>query len=107
EIKKYPTIEHLYGDQLVEESVISKDEKSKIIDDVEKEIRSAHDKIDKKDTIVSGEIEHPDFIFEKQKNEVDENITKERLKKIKLKISMTLKKKFEVHTIKSTKKIRM
>ena len=82
EIKKYPTIEHLYGDQLVEESVISKDEKSKIIDDVEKEIRSAHDKIDKKDTIVSGEIEHPDFIFEKQKNEVDESITKERLEKI-------------------------
>ena len=82
EIKEYPTIEHLYGDQLVEESVISKDEKSKIIDDVEKEIRSAHDKIDKKDTIVSGEIEHPDFIFEKQKNEVDENITKERLEKI-------------------------
>lgn len=82
EIKNYPTIEHLYGDQLVEESVISKDQKSEIIDNVEKEIRSAHDKIDKNDTIVSGEIEHPEFVFGKQKNEADETITKERLEKI-------------------------
>lgn len=95
EIKKYPTIEHLYGDQLVEESVISKDEKTQIIDDVEKEIRNAHDKIDKKDTIVSGEIEHPDFIFEKQKNEVDESITKERLEKINNEL-LTYEGEFEV-----------
>ncbi|MCP6640294.1 thiamine pyrophosphate-dependent enzyme, partial [Klebsiella pneumoniae] len=48
-IRKHPTVDHIYGDQLVEEGIISEDEKNDILDDVQKELRAAHDKIDKND----------------------------------------------------------
>ncbi|SUM33044.1 2-oxoglutarate dehydrogenase E1 [Staphylococcus gallinarum] len=38
----------LYGKQLVNEGIITEDQMNQIIDDVQKTLRAAHDKIDKK-----------------------------------------------------------
>src|SRR5699024_7238984 len=82
EIKNHPTIEHLYGDKLVSEGVISADEKNETIDSVEKALRSSHDLIDKNDTIISDRIDLPEFTKAPQSNTTEVDITEDRLKKI-------------------------
>ncbi|WP_428417803.1 2-oxoglutarate dehydrogenase E1 component [Phocicoccus schoeneichii] len=82
EIKNHPTIEHLYGDKLVSEGVISADEKNETIDSVEKTLRSSHDLIDKNDTIISDRIDLPEFTKAPQLNTTEVDITEDRLKKI-------------------------
>lgn len=82
EVKSHKTIDEVYGDDLVSEDVLSKEEKEDIIKNVAKEMRAAHDKIDKNDTVVKDEIETPDTVLEGHDNEVDSDITEERLKTI-------------------------
>lgn len=61
-IRKHPTVDHIYGDQLVEEGIISDDEKNEILDDVQKELRAAHDKIDKNDKTTTQDMSKPDNV---------------------------------------------
>ena len=82
EVKAHDTIEHIYGSQLVEEKIISEEEKANIIEDAQKEMRAAHDKIDKSDTVVKSEIEVPESIQEGLDNKPEPEITRERLKEI-------------------------
>src|SRR5699024_11361129 len=47
-----------------------------------KEMRAAHDKIDKADTVIKSEIEVPETMQEGLENEPEPEITRERLKEI-------------------------
>lgn len=80
EIKNYPTIEHLYGNKLVESGVMSEDEKKEVVTNIEKTLRNAHDKIDKNDTIVSDRIDLPELVTTPQANDIQKNITEDRLR---------------------------
>jgi 2-oxoglutarate dehydrogenase E1 component len=82
EVKSHSTIDDSYGEQLVSENVITKEEKDDIIQDVFTKMREAHDKIDKNNTVVKDEIETPETIMEGYDNEEDSSITRERLKAI-------------------------
>lgn len=39
----------IYGKQLIDEGIMSQDEMDEVMENVQKEMRSAHDKIDKND----------------------------------------------------------
>ncbi|MCG1009141.1 2-oxoglutarate dehydrogenase E1 component [Salinicoccus sp. ID82-1] len=81
EVKSHDTIDEIYGAKLVEENVISEDEKKETIQSVLDEMRAAHDKIDKGDTNVDGQLETPEVILEGQDNPED-GISRERLEQI-------------------------
>ncbi|CAM2772873.1 2-oxoglutarate dehydrogenase E1 component [Salinicoccus roseus] len=81
EVKSHDTIDEIYGAQLVEQNIISEDEKDEIIQGVFDEMRAAHDKIDKKDTNIDGDLQTPEEILEGQENPADE-ISRERLQEI-------------------------
>ena len=59
-IRKHDSVEILYGKKLVDEGIISEDEMNEVIDNVQKEMRAAHDKIDK-----SYKMDNPDPDMEK------------------------------------------
>ncbi|MEB7438359.1 2-oxoglutarate dehydrogenase E1 component [Mammaliicoccus sciuri] len=80
-IKEHPSIEHIYGKQLVEEGIITEDEMNGIFDDVTKRLRAAHDKIDKDAEMDNPEMTLPDNISEGQDYELA-NATYEELKAI-------------------------
>lgn len=82
EVHEYPSIDNLYGDKLVEEGVITQEEKDSIMQAIQDELRAEHDKIDKKDTVVTEDIQTPKEIIEGQANETEEDITRDRLQKI-------------------------
>ena len=82
EVHAYPTIDHLYGDQLIEEGVLTKEDKDAILQAIQDELRDAHDQIDKNDTIVTKDIQTPEVILEGQANEEEKDISLDRLKKI-------------------------
>ncbi|MDR5602421.1 2-oxoglutarate dehydrogenase E1 component [Staphylococcus coagulans] len=81
EIKKHDTSEVIYGQQLVDEGVISKDEMDEVIEGVQKEMRQAHDKIDKKDTNNNTDMAMPESITKPLANN-DSELSLERLKEI-------------------------
>ena len=82
EVNNYPSIDNLYGDQLVSEGVITEEDKNNIMQAIQDELRAEHDKIDKADTVVTKDIKTPDEILEGHANEVEEDITLDRLAKI-------------------------
>ncbi|QQD85374.1 2-oxoglutarate dehydrogenase E1 component [Jeotgalicoccus sp. ATCC 8456] len=82
EVHEYPTIDNLYGDQLVEEGVLTKEDKESIMQAIQDELRAEHDKINKDDTIVTKDIKTPDEILEGQSNDQETEISRERLAKI-------------------------
>lgn len=82
EVHEYPTIDNLYGDQLVEEGVLTKEDKESIMQAIQDELRTEHDKINKDDTIVTKDIKTPDEILEGQSNDQETEISRERLAKI-------------------------
>lgn len=82
EVKAHDTIEHIYGNQLIEEKIISKEEKEDIIDNAFKRMREAHDKIDKNDTVIKSSIAVPETIQEGLSNDEEPEITRERLEEI-------------------------
>ena len=46
-IRKHDPVDVLYGHQLVQDNIISEDQMNQIFDEVQKELRAAHDEIDK------------------------------------------------------------
>ncbi|QLK86970.1 2-oxoglutarate dehydrogenase E1 component [Staphylococcus sp. 17KM0847] len=80
-IKKHDTVEIIYGNKLVEEGIMSTDDMNNIIDAVQKEMRTAHDKIDKNDKNNNAEMEHPENIAQPLASNHSE-LSYERLKTI-------------------------
>src|SRR5699024_8216025 len=72
EIKERATIDELYGSELVEQEVITEDEKKQIIQNVLDEMREAHDKIDKSDTNVDSKLNTPEAVLKGHENAVEE-----------------------------------
>ncbi|MDW8568241.1 2-oxoglutarate dehydrogenase E1 component [Staphylococcus shinii] len=81
EIRKHESVEILYGKQLVSENIISEDEMNNIIDDVQKTLRAAHDKIDKNDKMDNPEMQRPESLAEPIQND-DSELSFEQLKEI-------------------------
>lgn len=81
EVKERDTIDELYGSELVEQEVITEDEKKQTIQGVIDEMRAAHDKIDKADTNIDGELKTPEAVLKGHENAV-EDITLDRLSEI-------------------------
>ncbi len=82
EVKSRETLEELYGARLVDEDILSEDEKQEIIQSVFDEMRAAHDAIDKNDTNIDGDLKAPDSVMEGQDSNSEDNISRERLQKI-------------------------
>ncbi|WP_145466037.1 2-oxoglutarate dehydrogenase E1 component [Staphylococcus epidermidis] len=61
-IRKHDSVEILYGKKLVDEGIISEDEMNEVIDGVQKEMRTAHDKIDKNDKMNNPDMEKPESL---------------------------------------------
>ncbi|WP_017548984.1 2-oxoglutarate dehydrogenase E1 component [Salinicoccus carnicancri] len=72
EIKERATIDELYGSELVEQEIITEDEKKQVIQSVLDKMREAHDKIDKSDTNVDGKLNTPEAVLRGHENAVDE-----------------------------------
>ncbi|MGW7962812.1 2-oxoglutarate dehydrogenase E1 component [Staphylococcus xylosus] len=81
EIRKHESVEILYGKQLVSDSIISEDEMNNIIDEVQKTLRAAHDKIDKNDKMDNPEMQRPESLAEPIQNDNSE-LSFEQLKEI-------------------------
>ncbi|MEB5783682.1 2-oxoglutarate dehydrogenase E1 component [Staphylococcus pseudoxylosus] len=81
EIRKHESVEILYGKQLVSEDIISEDEMNHIIDEVQKTLRAAHDKIDKNDKMDNPEMQRPESLAEPIQND-DSELSFEQLKEI-------------------------
>ncbi|MCE7786612.1 2-oxoglutarate dehydrogenase E1 component [Staphylococcus xylosus] len=81
EIRKHESVEILYGKQLVNDSIISEDEMNNIIDEVQKTLRAAHDKIDKNDKMDNPEMQRPESLAEPIQND-DSELSFEQLKEI-------------------------
>ncbi|MGW7975828.1 2-oxoglutarate dehydrogenase E1 component [Staphylococcus xylosus] len=81
EIRKHESVEILYGKQLVSENIISEDEMNNIIDEVQKTLRTAHDKIDKNDKMDNPEMQRPESLAEPIQND-DSQLSFEQLKEI-------------------------
>ncbi|MGW7797900.1 2-oxoglutarate dehydrogenase E1 component [Staphylococcus xylosus] len=81
EIRKHESVEILYGKQLVSDSIISEDEMNNIIDEVQKTLRAAHDKIDKNDKMDNPEMQRPESLAEPIQND-DSELSIEQLKEI-------------------------
>ncbi|KYH14518.1 2-oxoglutarate dehydrogenase E1 component [Staphylococcus kloosii] len=62
EIRKHDPVDVLYGKQLVEDKILSEDEMNSIMDEVQKTLRSAHDKIDKSDKMDNPDMQRPESL---------------------------------------------
>ncbi len=56
--RKHDSVEYVFGKKLVNEGVISEDEMHSFIEQVQKELRQAHDKINKADKMDNPDIEN-------------------------------------------------
>ncbi|TDM04221.1 2-oxoglutarate dehydrogenase E1 component [Macrococcus carouselicus] len=81
EVKTHPSIEILYGKQLVAEGILSDDEMNQIFKDVEQEIRTAHDAIDKNEKETDIEMSMPAAVAEGQP-EVETGVERARLEQL-------------------------
>ena len=81
EIRKHDPVDVLYGKQLVNEGIITEDQMNQIIDDVQKTLRAAHDKIDKNDKMDNPEMQRPESLAEPIQND-DSELSFEQLKEI-------------------------
>ena len=80
-IRKHDSVELLYGKQLVEENIISEDQMNEILDQVQKTLRAAHDKIDKNDKMDNPEMQKPDTLAEPLQP-IDSDVSFDHLKEI-------------------------
>ncbi|UEX89190.1 2-oxoglutarate dehydrogenase E1 component [Staphylococcus ratti] len=81
DIKHHDTAEIIYGNRLIEEGIINKDEMDEVISNVQKEMRQAHDAIDKNDKNDNTDMDIPEGISKPlQSNESE--LSLERLKEI-------------------------
>ena len=80
-IRKHDSVELLYGKQLVEENIISEDQMNEILDQVQKTLRAAHDKIDKNDKMDNPEMQKPDTLAEPLQP-IDSDLSFDHLKEI-------------------------
>ncbi|PTE89790.1 2-oxoglutarate dehydrogenase E1 component, partial [Staphylococcus cohnii] len=62
QIRDHDPVDILYGNQLVEEGIISKDQMNNIFDEVQKTVRAAHDKIDKNDKMDNPDMQKPESL---------------------------------------------
>ncbi|WP_414053715.1 2-oxoglutarate dehydrogenase E1 component [Macrococcus equi] len=81
EVKGHPSIEIKYGKQLVDEGIISEDEMNKIFDDVAKEMRTAHDKIDKSTMNSDSEMRAPEEVINGYER-IETGVSFDRLKQL-------------------------
>ncbi|HCU9529230.1 TPA: 2-oxoglutarate dehydrogenase E1 component [Staphylococcus aureus] len=58
-IRKHDSVEYVFGKKLVNEGIISEDEMHSFIEQVQKELRQAHDKINKADKMDNPDMEKP------------------------------------------------
>lgn len=80
-IRKHDPVDVLYGHQLVQENIISEDQMNQIFDEVQKELRAAHDEIDKNDKMDNPDMQKPDSLAEPLQS-VDVDVSYEQLKEI-------------------------
>lgn len=80
-IRKHDSVELVYGKKLVDEGIISEDEMNQVIDSVQKEMRAAHDKIDKSDKMDNPDMEKPESLQQPLKSD-DKEFTFDHLKEI-------------------------
>ncbi|WP_204190709.1 MULTISPECIES: 2-oxoglutarate dehydrogenase E1 component [unclassified Staphylococcus] len=80
-IRKHDPVDVLYGHQLVQDNIISEDQMNQIFDEVQKELRAAHDEIDKNDKMDNPDMQKPDSLAEPLQS-VDVNVSYEQLKEI-------------------------
>ncbi|HLR18318.1 MAG TPA: 2-oxoglutarate dehydrogenase E1 component [Staphylococcus sp.] len=80
-IRKHDSVELLYGRKLVEDDIITEDQMNNIMDEVQKTLRAAHDKIDKNDKIDNPDMQKPDSLAEPIQSE-DTGLSFEQLKEI-------------------------
>ncbi|MDK9866369.1 2-oxoglutarate dehydrogenase E1 component [Staphylococcus sp. IPLA37010] len=81
EIRKHDSVELLYGRQLVDEHIITEDQMNNIMDEVQKSLRAAHDKIDKNDKMDNPNMQKPDDLAEPIQSQ-DTELSFEHLKEI-------------------------
>ena len=79
QIRDHDPVDILYGNQLVEEGIISKDQMNNIFDEVQKTLRAAHDKIDKNDKMDNPDMQKPESL---QQPQGDRQFTFEQLQEI-------------------------
>ena len=80
-IRKHDPVDVLYGHQLVQDNIISEDQMNQIFDEVQKELRAAHDEIDKNDKMDNPDMQKPDSLAEPLQS-VDVDVSYEQLKEI-------------------------
>ncbi|MBI5972472.1 2-oxoglutarate dehydrogenase E1 component [Staphylococcus caledonicus] len=61
-IRKHDSVEIIYGKKLVDEGVITQEQMDEIMDNVQKEMRAAQDKIDKTDKMDNPDMEKPESL---------------------------------------------
>lgn len=81
EIRKHDSVELLYGRQLVDENIITEDQMNNIMDEVQKTLRAAHDKIDKNDKMDNPNMQKPEDLAEPIQSQ-DTELSFEHLKEI-------------------------
>lgn len=80
-IKKHETVEVIYGKKLVDAGILSEADMQAVMDDVQKEMRQAHDKIDKTNKNDNADMVSPDNISEPIASNPSE-LSYDRLKEI-------------------------
>lgn len=80
-IRKHDSIDLLYGNKLVDEGIISKDEMNEIIDSVQQELSDAHEKIDKNDKMDNPDMEKPEALQQPLQSD-DKDFSFDHLKEI-------------------------
>ena len=80
-IRKHDSVEIIYGNKLVEDGVISKEQMEDVMDKVQKEMRAAQDKIDKSDKMDNPDMERPESLQEPLQSD-DKDFSVDHLKEI-------------------------
>ncbi|MCQ9903639.1 thiamine pyrophosphate-dependent enzyme, partial [Staphylococcus aureus] len=80
-IRKHDSVEIIYGNKLVEDGVISKEQMEDVMDKVQKEMRAAQDKIDKSDKMDNPDMEGPESLQEPLQSD-DKDFSVDHLKEI-------------------------
>ncbi|WP_180542576.1 2-oxoglutarate dehydrogenase E1 component [Staphylococcus haemolyticus] len=80
-IRKHDSVEIIYGNKLVEDGVISKEQMEDVMDKVQKEMRAAQDKIDKSDKMDNPDVERPESLQEPLQSD-DKDFSVDHLKEI-------------------------
>ncbi|MCE5038042.1 2-oxoglutarate dehydrogenase E1 component [Staphylococcus auricularis] len=80
-IRKHQTVELRYGHKLIEENILTESEMNQVLEDVQKSMRQAHDRIDKSVKMNNPDMKLPDSISEPLKGD-QRTFSVEHLKEI-------------------------